>query len=249
MASFWRLVKKVIRDADIIMLVLDARFPELTRNEEIEEKVEEQDKQLLYVLNKCDLVSEEKIEELSKRYRPSVFVSTKSKLGSTVLYKKIMKISQGEDCVVGVVGYPNVGKSSVINMLKGRSSASTSSDAGHTRAIKLIKARKKISLLDTPGVLEFQEKDRLKQITIGAYNPHSLKDPEYYAMQLIEINPKIFEEYYDEIYENDPYDFLEKITLKKNIIMGGGKPDLKRMSKTLLYDWQRGKIHTFLIKK
>jgi len=125
MASFWRLVKKVIRDADIIMLVLDARFPELTRNEEIEEKVEEQDKQLLYVLNKCDLVSEEKIEELSKRYRPSVFVSTKSKLGSTVLYKKIMKISQGEDCVVGVVGYPNVGKSSVINMLKGRSSAST----------------------------------------------------------------------------------------------------------------------------
>jgi len=39
MVSFWRVVNEVIRDSDIILEVLDARFPEETRNKEIDDKI------------------------------------------------------------------------------------------------------------------------------------------------------------------------------------------------------------------
>ena len=93
MANFWRVVNKVIGNADILLLVLDSRMPDLTRSREIEHKIRKADKTLIYVLNKCDLVSKEEMEKLSKKYVPGVFVSNKEKLGGTLLFKKILESS------------------------------------------------------------------------------------------------------------------------------------------------------------
>ncbi len=242
MVNFWKLVNNVIKDADIVLLVLDARFPELTRNKEIEEKVLQREKNLLYVLNKCDLITHEKAESLKGEFSPAVFVSVTEKHGGTLLFKKIMQLSRGENCTVGVLGYPNVGKSSIINLLKGSKAASTSSQAGHTRGIQFVKAKGKIKLIDTPGVLEFREKDLQKQILIGAFNPQHVKEPEYFAMKIIEEYPELFEKYYDIEYEG-PLKFIEKAALKKNILKKGGKPDIIRFSRQLLFQWQKGNIH------
>ncbi len=246
MTNFWKLVNRVIKDADIILLVLDARMPEMTRNREIEQKIKQQKKDLIYVLNKCDLVEKEQLEKLKKKYNPSVFVSSKEKYGGTLLFKKILEISRGEECIVGVLGYPNVGKSSVINLIKGKKAASTSPTSGHTKGIQFVSARGKIKLIDTPGVLEFSEKDIEKKIVIGAMNPHHVKEPDYYAMKLIEEYPKMFETFYNLKY-TDGYEFVEKLALKKNVLVKGGEPDIKRMGRRILRDWQRGKIHAKLL--
>ena len=139
MVNFWRLVNKVIKDSDILLLVLDARMPELTRNREIESKIKENKKKIIYVLNKADLIEKSHAEKIKKTLNPCVFVSSKEKLGGTMLFKKIFELSHGEGCSVGVLGYPNVGKSSVINLIKGRKSASTSSYSGHTKGIQFVK--------------------------------------------------------------------------------------------------------------
>jgi len=243
MANFWRVVNKVIGNADILLLVLDSRMPDLTRSREIEHKIRKADKTLIYVLNKCDLVSKEEMEKLSKKYVPGVFVSNKEKLGGTLLFKKILEFSQGEKCTVGVLGYPNVGKSSVINLLNGRKSARVSSTSGQTRGAQFFSAKGKLKLIDTPGVLSFKEQDMEKRIMIGSTNPQQIRDPDYYAAKLIEKFPKLFEDYFDEKYSGDGYDFLETAAIKKKILMKGGKPDLLRFSRKVLQDWQRGKMH------
>ena len=52
MVSFWRVVNEVIRDADVILEVLDARFPEETRNKEIEEKISKcRNKKLIFIIS------------------------------------------------------------------------------------------------------------------------------------------------------------------------------------------------------
>ena len=243
MVSFWKIVNSVIRDADILLLVLDARMPELTRNREIEQKVKNQGKKIIYVLNKSDLVSKKEIEKMNQDYTPSVFISSKEKLGGTLLFKKIMRLSQGEKCVVGVLGYPNVGKSSVINLLKGKGSASVSSQSGHTRGIQFVKAKGKLKLIDTPGVLPFKEKDIEKQVLIGSINSEQIEEPDYFAVKLIDKYPNLFEKYFDEKYDGDGYDFLEKVATKKNILKKGGEADLQRFGRKVLKDWQTGKVH------
>ena len=125
MTSYKTLVKDVIKKADVIMEILDARFPDETRNRDIEHEIVNLNKPFIIVINKCDLVSREKIKKtkiyLSKA-APTVFVSSKDKSGTTILRHQILESAciKGRDILVGTLGYPNVGKSSVINSVTGR---------------------------------------------------------------------------------------------------------------------------------
>ena len=64
MANFWKIVDRVIDEADIVLMVVDARFVEKTRNVEIERKVAAAKKVLITVINKADLVDDPEIIEL-----------------------------------------------------------------------------------------------------------------------------------------------------------------------------------------
>ncbi|MFH0874857.1 MAG: GTPase [archaeon] len=249
MTNYWKLVNEIIRDADILLLVIDSRYPEETRNLEIERKIQQSDKKLIYVFNKCDLVGNDISKEMQKKYPNSVFVSSKKRLGGTILFKKILQLSEGKPCNVGVLGYPNVGKSSVVNLIRGKESAGVSSQSGFTKGKQLIRARNKIRLMDTPGVLPFGEKDRLKQLIIGAINPQGLKNPELDIMKIIEAFPEMFEKYLGVKYSGDAFAYIEEVAIKKNILRKGGEPDTDRLSRQLLYDWQRGKLHEVLQKR
>jgi ribosome biogenesis GTPase A len=249
MPNFWKLVNDVIHDADILLLVLDSRFPELTRNREIEQKILRNKKQLLFVFNKCDLVSDAEMDSLKNNYKPCVFVSSTKKLGGMILFKKIMELSHGQKCSVGVLGFPNVGKSSVINLLKGRASASVSPHSGHTRGIQFVNAKNKIKLIDTPGVLQFKEKDILKGVIICSKNPNQLKEPDFFATELIAKYPNMFENYYGHKFNGDSQEFLEEVALMRKILSKGGVPDTKSFGRQLLHDWQKGRIHSFMLNK
>lgn len=245
--SFWQIVNKVISDADVLLMVLDARMPDQTRNTEIEEKVRAAGKPLIYVLTKCDLVPKHAVEKTKKQLRPAVFVSALKHYGTTMLRTQILVEAKraGKDTkkvVVGILGYPNVGKSSLINALKGARSAPASSISGYTKGVQRVKADNRIMLLDTPGVLPYKEQSDQKHATIGAVDATQVKHPDVTVQRMMKQFPGVIEGHYGIDVQHDAYHTLEQIAVQQHVIKKGNEPDTDRMARRILKAWQSGKI-------
>lgn len=245
--NFWGIVNQVIADSDILLLILDSRMINETRHPEIEKKILNRKKKLIYIINKCDLVDKSELDIAKKQFENCVFMSSTKHLGTNLLRKEIMKISKGENVIVGVLGYPNVGKSSVINALAGKGSAPVGNKPGYTRGIQKVRITKKILMLDSPGVLPYKEGDDVKHLLIGSLDPNKSSDPDIAAEKLINNNKeKILCSYnidLKECQDLDEYDILEKIGEKLNCYKKGKVVDIRRTSIRILLDWQRGKIN------
>ncbi len=247
MVSFWNAVNKVIEQADILLIVVDARIAEETVNTEVENKIKKTKKPYFYVITKCDLITQRKAEMLKKEIRPSIFISSKEYHGLKKLREQIIitgkkNYSEKQSYVVGVLGYPNVGKSSLINALNGRSSAGVSSTSGFTKGIQKIRSDNKILFLDSPGVIPYKEKDALKHSIIGTIDYNRAKDLDLVIYKLFDTFPGIIERHYDLDTDLEEDEKIEIIAKKNNMYKKGGIPDIERASRKILKDWQEGKI-------
>lgn len=247
MTSFWRVVNEVIRDSDVILEVLDARFPNETRNTEIEDKIAKcKNKKLIFVLNKSDLIKQ-KFSDINLDFRPYVFVSAKENLGTTKLRSMLKEEARAKKpLLVGILGYPNTGKSSLINALKQKRSAGVGSVPGFTRGLQKIRISKDIYLLDTPGVFAYKEKDEQKHTLVNIKDYRKVKEPDIIAIEIIkqatEKNPSAIEELYKVKPKEDPEETLYEIAKKFNWLIKGGKPNIDQISRKIIQDWQRGKL-------
>lgn len=250
MTSYKIMVKYVIKKADVLLEIIDARFPDETRNSEVERDVARANKPLIIVINKCDLVSKEKLEETKSRLSkiaPTVFVSGKDGFGKTMLRQMILVTAgiKGRDLLVGCLGYPNTGKSSVINSVTGRHSAGTSPISGHTKGVQLVNAGSRIKFIDTPGVIPFGENDENIQGMLGVKSATHLKDPIGVALKIIEKlcaeNKTTLESFYRVIVEGqNSYDLLLLIGRQSNFLMKKGEVDETRAAAKIINDWQKG---------
>jgi ribosome biogenesis GTPase A len=167
------------------------------------------------------------------------------------LIKKPYREAKG-DIVVGVVGYPNVGKSCVINALSFKKKAKVSSTAGTTHGIHWISAgNSEIKLIDTPGVIPLTHMEEANLGFIAAKNPERLKEPEITAAKVIEHFQKekklaniekLYNFKVDEENLANPYAILEQLSLAKKHLKKGGTADEKRTAIMLVKDWQIGKL-------
>jgi len=239
MAGYLDMVEEVIGGSDIILMVVDARDIERSSNKEIEEIVKSKGKKLLYVINKCDLLTKE--EQSKIKLSDSVQVSATKHWGNMRLLRKLKEMTLGEEATIGVVGYPNTGKSTLINALKGKHSALTSAHSGFTRHIQKLKIGDKLYLLDTPGVFSEGGESDLDHMLIGAKDAECLKDPEKIVAQFILEMNGVVEKHYGVSVNEDPYETLGLIALKKNLLKKGGKPDTTRASRQIVKEWQRRK--------
>jgi ribosome biogenesis GTPase A len=234
MPIFWRAVNNVIKDANILLEVIDARSVEETRNPEIEDKVRRSGKVLIYVLNKCDLADQKEMEKIKKTMNPCVFVSCKDYSGIKILKEKILiagKRINIERPRVGVLGYPNMGKSSIINALNGAGKAKVSSVSGVTRGAQHINARGFV-LIDTPGVIPYLEKDIVKHSITGIITDS--KDPEGDVLKIMESKIGLLENHYGVPIIDDKEETLEAISKKLNLLIKGGKADIFKTSQRIL---------------
>ena len=62
MEPYWDLIRRIITESDLVLEILDARLVELSRNEKVEELIEEVGKPVIFVVNKSDLVSRESLK-------------------------------------------------------------------------------------------------------------------------------------------------------------------------------------------
>lgn len=250
MTSYKVLVRDVIKQADVLLEVIDARFPDETRNSEVEKEIIRLKKPFIIVINKCDLVPKEKLEKTKarlSRIAPAVFVSGKDRSGTTMLRHQILASAciKGRDILVGTLGYPNVGKSSVINGVTGRHRASTSPISGHTKGVQHVDAGSRIMFMDTPGVIPFDENDEYVQGLLGIKDATHLKDPIGVALKIIEKmlveNKTALEAFYNVTLEaRDSYAGLELIGKQCNFLQKKGEVDEMRTAIRIINDWQTG---------
>lgn len=241
--NFWKIVNDVIKKSDIVIIIADARVPESV-NTEVLKKIEYLQKKYMIIFNKEDLLDadqKQKLIETKKKYEYSLSVSAKNHSKTMSLLRRINALAQGKEAVVGVVGYPNTGKSSIINAIKGRHSASVSSQAGHTKGVQKLRATGKIVLLDTPGVIPYDNKDAAIHGLFAARSPNQLKDPEGAAMKVLEYLEGKAEEFYGVPIQEDYEDTLEMVAEQLNLKKKGDIPDSRRAAVQILLDWQKGK--------
>lgn len=248
--TFWPAVKKAIRESDVILLVVDARLPALSTNRELLEKVEYAGKKMFIVYNKTDLLSKEQLEKIKRGSEASFFISAPTGAGIKHMRHTLEEFAERNNIStlkVGMVGYPNVGKSSLINAITKTGRAQVSNLAGTTKGIQWIKVGR-LKFLDSPGVIPFEDKSR-KLGLIGAKNPEKLQDPYGLAIDLLRkflrADKPALEKYYGLEFTNDVESAFEAIGRKRGFLSRGGIVDETKTAVSIIRDWQRGKIKIY----
>ncbi|MEM0369643.1 MAG: GTPase [Pyrobaculum sp.] len=249
MKDTWRLVKRVIEDGDVVLEVLDARDPGVTRSEEIEKLAQRLGKRLVVVLNKADLVEKRHLERWKSYFTslrlPVVYISAKYRMGTRKLILTIKSMTPRIPAVVVVVGYPNVGKSTIINYLKGRHVAPTSPKPGWTRGEQLVRAKSWLLVLDTPGVIMTKTSGDLAiDVIRGLVDPGTVDDPVPYAYALLKralsFNPNVLKESYG--LDCDIEEVFEKVGMLRGRLTKGGGVNIDEAARMILKDWIVGRI-------
>jgi len=244
-----QVMKEVIGISDIVLEILDARYIEETRNVAIEEEIDKLGKKLIFVFNKCDLISDKDISKLKKDYANGFFVSSLKRTGIKVLREALVNMSENwerEGLRLGIVGYPNAGKSSLINALVPQARLKVKSVSGTTKKTEWLRMGR-LRIMDSPGVIPSGD-DKIKIGLTASKDPHKIRNPEKVAFKIVEFIMRkrvdVLERFYAvEVSEGESvYDVFLGIGKKKGFLLKGGVVDENRCAIRIIDDWQRGRI-------
>eukprot|EP00123_Amoebidium_parasiticum_P017261 comp23774_c0_seq1/m.41213 comp23774_c0_seq1/g.41213 ORF comp23774_c0_seq1/g.41213 comp23774_c0_seq1/m.41213 type:complete len:598 (-) comp23774_c0_seq1:359-2152(-) len=176
----------------------------------------------------------------------SILNSSES-LGVETLIKLLKNYSRSGDVKkairVGIVGYPNVGKSSLINSLKRSRTCTTGAMPGVTKQAQEVHLDKSIKLLDSPGIVFSSDNSDSDIILRNCVNIDNLPDP----VKPVEIILKrCNKDQLLELYELPDFDnvqeFLTHLAIKRGKLKKGGIADLEAAAHAVLQDWNSGAI-------
>ncbi|OTB17572.1 hypothetical protein K445DRAFT_56949 [Daldinia sp. EC12] len=254
----WNELYKVLDASDVIIHVLDARDPLGTRCRSVEKYLREEapHKHLIFVLNKTDLiptsVAAAWVRNLSTEYPTLAFHSSVTNpFGKGSLIQLLRQFSQlhkdRKQVSVGLIGYPNVGKSSIINTLRGKKVAQVAPIPGETKVWQYVTLMKRIYLIDCPGVVPPNQNDTPQDILLrGVVRVEMVENPEQYIPALM---AKVKQHHMERTYEvkgwNDHIHFLELLARKAGRLLKAGEPDVDGVAKMVITDFMRGKIPWF----
>ncbi|KAI9779408.1 MAG: GTPase required for pre-60S ribosomal subunit nuclear export and maturation [Geoglossum umbratile] len=254
----WNELYKVIDSSDVVIHVLDARDPLGTRCRSVEKYIREEapHKHLIFVLNKCDLVptsvAASWVRYLSKDYPTLAFhASITNSFGKGSLIQLLRQFSalhsDRKQISVGFIGYPNTGKSSIINTLRKKKVCTVAPIPGETKVWQYITLMKRIYLIDCPGVVPPSTTDSEQDILLrGVVRVENVENPEQYIEAVLErCKPQHLERTYDIRGHNSATEFLELLARKGGRLLKGGEADLDGVAKMVLNDFLRGKLPWF----
>ncbi|CAD7965683.1 unnamed protein product [Amoebophrya sp. A25] len=260
----WRELYKVVDSSDVIIQVLDARDPIGTRCLHLEKNIQKNHpgKHVVLLLNKCDLIpnwATRRWCEILRKERPTLafHASVTNPFGKSALiqllrqFAKLMK--DKKQIQVGLIGYPNVGKSSVINTLKKKDVCKAAPIPGETKVWQYIALTKKIYAIDCPGIVPLTAADFAQdtaKVLKGVVRAEKLEAPSAYIDEVVtRVKHKYLRAKYnlpESMTWTDGEDFLTQLATKMGKLRKGGEPDLEITARIVLYDWQRGRIPYFV---
>ncbi|XP_075970898.1 nucleostemin 1 [Anticarsia gemmatalis] len=150
---------------------------------------------------------------------------------------------------VGVVGLPNVGKSSIINSLNRSKACNVGSTPGITKQMQTVQLDSKIKILDSPGIVFHAGPESDSSVALkNAVRVASLKDPVTPAAAILQrANKQTLVELYSIPEFNTPQEFFAHLASRMGRFKKGGVPDQEAAAKILLNDWNTGKVRYFTL--
>ncbi|XP_018798971.1 PREDICTED: guanine nucleotide-binding protein-like 3 homolog [Bactrocera latifrons] len=146
---------------------------------------------------------------------------------------------------VGVVGIPNVGKSSIINSLTRGKTCSVGCTPGVTKVMQEVELDSNIKLIDCPGIVFTNPAKESSEVVVlkNVQRVGDIKDPFTVAESVLKRASK---QYFCKLYDISEYDSFEEFFAKKASRMGKflrkGVPDVVAAARSVLNDWNSGKI-------
>ena len=202
-------------------------------------------KKLIYVFNKIDLVNKKLTQDIKEKYPNSFFTNSSKRQTLEPLMKYLSDLAENRQKAlrVAVLGYPNVGKSSMLNTLT-KSREKVSSVSGTTKKTKWIRVGN-LRFMDAPGVIPSKD-SRTKVALTSSKDIYKTENPEriaYNLMKKLRKTGSLQEKYKIKIDKTDSdYDIFLKIGEKKNLLIKGGEVDEDKLSRIIVSDWQKGRI-------
>ncbi|HHV61882.1 MAG TPA: ribosome biogenesis GTPase YlqF [Firmicutes bacterium] len=252
-------IRRVLREIDMVIEVLDARAPLSTSNPRIAEVA--RGKEFILALNKIDLADPVKTGVwkgfFEEKGAVCVPLNARTGLGVPDLIRRAEVVASGiahelearhrrrRAIRAVVIGFPNVGKSSLVNRIAGRKRARTGNRPGITRGHQWVVAGRGLELLDTPGIMEIEGVDIGGQAwpwlcAIGCV-PDERFDPEPVASKLLSLlgasAPGTLESRY-----GTRIDGLHDIARARGCLGPGGIPDISRAARLVIRDFREGRL-------
>lgn len=150
---------------------------------------------------------------------------------------------------VGLIGYPNTGKSSIINTLRGKKVATIAPIPGETKVWQYVTLMKRIYLIDCPGIVPQNHHDSPEDLLLrGVVRVENVEHPEQYIPRVLSRVKKhhMARTYGLSDWNDDHIQFLEMLARKGGRLLKGGEPDVDGVAKMVLNDFMRGKIPWFI---
>lgn len=270
-----RQIEDKLKLIDVVIELLDSRLPLSSRNPMIDDIL--RDKPRLIILNKADLADPEITRKWLAYFKEQGHVAhpVDASTGTGVKeipeqVKLLLKEKIDRQIAKGmnpramralIVGIPNVGKSTLINRMAGKSIAATGDRPGVTKGQQWIKTGGNLELLDTPGILwpKFEDQDVGYRLAVtGAIKEEilNIEDVAYYAVKyLVKDYGSRFQERYG--IKELPQDLenpdeivavMEAVGRKRGCLVSGGRVDLEKASRALLHELRAGKLGRFTLE-
>ena len=250
-------IREALSAIDLIIEVLDARIPYSSQNPLL--STIRGNKPCIKVLTKSDLADPDLTRQWQNWLEQEQGVKTLSlttehpeQMRQLIdLCKKMMLNRPGKRELINtmIMGIPNVGKSSLINILAGKTIAKTGNEPAVTKAQQRIKLEGGINLLDTPGVLwpKVENEPSMYRLAVsGAVKDTAFEydDIAFFAAEyLISAYPEaLMERFKLDTAPNNELELIEAIGRKRGCLRGGGQVDLNKASKILLTELRAGQI-------
>ncbi|UTV30364.1 ribosome biogenesis GTPase YlqF [Photobacterium atrarenae] len=260
-------IEEVLPKIDVIIEVLDARIPFSSENPLIKSFRERNNKPVVKVLNKRDLADPEMtqlwIDHLEQEQGVKALAITTENISEV---NKIMDLCRklaphreemGKNIRTMIMGIPNVGKSTIINTLAGRSVAVTGNQPAVTRQQQRINLQNGIVLSDTPGILWPKVENPhsgFRLAATGAVKDTAMDyvDVAFFTIEYLkDAYPELIKARYnldDELPETE-IELMEEIGRKRGCLKGGGRVDLHKASEILINELRNGTLGKITLER